>query len=56
MSKMRMKQQGEGLRNQAQNNRGGKEANPSKDIQGSASTKRGEKAKSGRPRAGEITA
>lgn len=46
MSKHRMKQ--EGMRNQAQNNRGGKEANPSKDAQMQASTKRGSKAKSGR--------
>ena len=47
MSKDRMKKQG--TRDVAQDNRGGREANPSKDEQGAATTKRGEKAKNGNP-------
>lgn len=45
MSKSRLKKQGEGMRNLAQNNRGGQEANPSKDRAFEPATKRGQQRK-----------
>ena len=51
MSKSRMKQLMS--RNRAQDNRGGREANPAHNVRGAASTKRGEKAKKGKPFADE---